>query len=138
MRRPPGPRAARSAGPRAPTAPALTKRRVILDLFAGEGGVGRRCKRYGYHVIKYELNDGPEFDLTSPTVLAFIEKLIRSGKVHAVMLATPCTSFSVARDRTRPIRSRTRPWGLPHQNDADRERLRVGNSCARATIQIMK
>ena len=54
------------------------------------------------------------------------------------MLATPCTSFSVARDRTRPIRPSTRPWGLPHQNDADRARLRTGNACARATIQIMR
>ena len=89
MRRPPGPGAARGACPRPPAAPALKGRRIILDLFAGEGGVGRRCKRYGYHVIKYELNDGPEFDLASPAVLAYIEKLVRGNKVYAIMLAPP-------------------------------------------------
>ena len=39
--------------------------------------------------------------------------MIRHGHVKAVMLATPCSSFSTARDRTFPIRSRLKPWGLP-------------------------
>eukprot|EP00974_Lingulodinium_polyedra_P057092 5492662-Lingulodinium_polyedra.AAC.1 len=54
------------------------------------------------------------------------------------MLATPCASFSIARDRTRPIRSRTRPWGLPVLSPEDQKRMSYGNKCAQATIKIIR
>ena len=61
------------------------------------------------------------------------------------MLASPCTSFTTARNRTRgPIRSKVRPRGLSHYawgeplRGVDRQALRAGNQCLDATIDTLE
>eukprot|EP00972_Heterocapsa_arctica_P051227 7533292-Heterocapsa_arctica.AAC.1 len=54
------------------------------------------------------------------------------------MLATPCTTFSIARDRTAVIRDARHPWGVENASDKDAQKLLVGNACARASIRIIK
>ena len=56
------------------------------------------------------------------------------------MIAIPCTSLTIARDRTFPIRSRTQPWGtdVTLASDRDRASLDIGNQLIRAVIRILK
>ena len=56
------------------------------------------------------------------------------------MLAPPCTSFSIARDRTRVIRSREQPWGvdMTGASQNDQRALETGNRTMRATLKILR
>ena len=55
------------------------------------------------------------------------------------MMAPVCTSFSVARDRTKVIRNRRFPWGIPGQlSDKEAASVRLGNACFRSCLRIMK
>ena len=112
--------------------------KFFLDLFSGSGGVGRALRQQGFRVYEYDIANGSQYDLTSPKNLHNILTAIRSGQVLGVMLATPCTSFSVARDRTCVIRDALHPWGLPREQlcDTDYKKIQVGNACARASLQI--
>ena len=76
----------------------------------------------------------------SKSVLKRIRRSIFRGEVLSAMFGTPCTSFSVARDRTAIIRDRAHPWGKPNQllSAEDAEKVRVGNLCALATLTIIQ
>ena len=80
----------------------------FLDLFAGKGGVSRAVQRLGFVCYMWEIAAGDEFDLTSPENLRKLRRAILSGVVLGVMLAPPCTNFSIARDRTMVVRTRHR------------------------------
>ena len=70
-----------------------------------------------------------------------LRRLLKSGRVRGVCFATPCTSFSLARNRTNDIRSRDHPWGNPRPrhpiSEHDRESLRIGNKLMRLTIRLI-
>lgn len=67
----------------------------------------------GFNAREWELLKGPDGDLTTPAVLQSVKYDIAKHRILAAMLAPPCSSFSVARDRTRVIRNKEYPWGLP-------------------------
>ena len=115
------------------------RKQYFLDLFSGVGGVARALRRLGFSAYEYDIANGMQFDLTNEKILFKILSAIRTGKVLGVMIAMPCTSFSVARDRTAVIRSRDHPWGLPnHQlSDRDAEKIRIGNLCLSVTLRIL-
>ena len=54
------------------------------------------------------------------------------------MFAPPCSSFSVARDRTLVIRDRAYPWGRPNLPEHEQAKIEVGNKCFRATLKIIR
>ena len=112
----------------------------MADLFSGVGKVSRHVRSMGFTSRQWEILKGPDHDLTSPAVLRKLKLDISSGRVLAAMIATPCTSFSRARDRTRVIRSQTHPWGcnLAGASERDLQSLELGNATAWATIQIIK
>ena len=85
----------------------------MADFFAGSGGVARAARALGFSAREGELLQGENHDLTRPCVQRKIQFDIQKGLILAAMLAPPCSSFSQARDRTRVIRSRDHPWGLP-------------------------
>jgi len=68
--------------------------------------------------------------------LKIIEEHFRLGLILAVMLAPPCSSFSLARNRY-PVRSAQYPAGLPHLRDHDRESVRVGNLCFSVSVYVI-
>ena len=70
---------------------------VFLDLFSGDGEVGKHLNRLGYPVISIDVCDDPRFDLTNRRVLNVVKGWIKSGCVLAIWLGTPCTSWSRAR-----------------------------------------
>eukprot|EP00438_Fugacium_kawagutii_P006663 Skav225702 [mRNA] locus=scaffold1817:290507:291919:+ [translate_table: standard] len=115
------------------------KGQYVADLFAGKGGVAKACRQLGYKTKEWEINRGVHFDLTRPSVLRQIRRDIAQGLLLAAMLAPPCSSFSIARDRTAVIRTKQYPWGVPDHllSSADQVKVRVGNQCFRAAIKII-
>ena len=65
-------------------------------------------------------------------------RLIRRRRVKAIIMGTPCASFSIARDRTAVTRNIEFPWGVPNPSDKDAEKIRVGNELARFSIKVFK
>ena len=111
----------------------------FADTFAGKGGVARAIRRCGFQARVWEKSRGEHGDLTRPRVLRRLTSDIRAGKCRGVMLAPPCSSFSIAKARSAPIRSVDRPWGFSRgeMSDQDWEKLQVGNKCLRAVLKII-
>ena len=81
------------------------KGQYFADLFAGTGGVGRAAaNRYRVPSQIFDINQGIQFDLTDRKVLRKLERDALKGRIVGAMLATPCTSWSIARNRTNVIR----------------------------------
>ena len=83
---------------------------------------------------------GEDHDVTKPAVCKRLCKRIRRGDFAAAMIGAPCTSFTVARDRTCIIRTKAEPWGVSDQsrfsaNDA--AALALGNKIMRALVKMM-
>ena len=53
------------------------------------------------------------------------------------MLGPPCATFSIARNRTMPIRSRAFPWGLPGLPVREKQLVETGNRCMQAALRIV-
>ena len=93
--------------------------------------------------MRADIVHGDEHDLTKRRVQNRKLSEIGNGQVRAATLATPCTSFTIARrgppplarGPPPPLRSRELPWGLPGLSEKDVERIRVGNLLARFTIR---
>lgn len=110
-----------------------------MDLFGGVGGVSKAVQRIGYRAKIWDLKYGPLHDLTDRRVLGRILQEIKKGRVLAVMMAPVCTSFSRARDRTKVIRSKRFPWGIPRRflSAHEEESIRVGNAVFRSCFAII-
>lgn len=114
----------------------------IADLFSGNGGVSAACERLGFCAKEWDIRHGHQCDLTSRNILSVLKRDIKAGKILAVMLAPPCDSFSVARDRIKVIRSAASPWGLPFHllTSHERSAIKRGNACfksCRAIINLL-
>ena len=110
----------------------------FLDLFAGHGGVSRALRKAGFSARSFELLDGPDSDLTRPLVQSRLRSESKRGVILGAMLGPPCTTFSIARDRTAVIRDAEFPWGRPDVSEKDAEKLRVGNACMRAALKLIR
>ena len=112
-----------------------------MDLFGGTGGVSRALRCIGFKSLVWDTQNGPQFDLGVPGVEQRLKKLIKSGRVKGICFATPCTSFSLARNRTKDIRSKAFPWGNPHPRHPisikDQESLKLGNKLMRLTLRLV-
>ena len=109
------------------------KGQFVADLFSGCGGVALACERLGFVSKQWDIRLGHTCDLTSRSVVRKLKCSIWTGKVLAVMMAPPCNSFSVARDRTKVIRTREFLWGLPDcfLTASEQEKIQLGNACLR-------
>eukprot|EP00973_Karenia_brevis_P062803 8732582-Karenia_brevis.AAC.1 len=71
-------------------------------------------------------------DLTRRKMQQLVRTAVRSNLIWAVHIATPCASFSRARDRRPgppPLRSNEHPYGLPNlQSKKDIEKTQ-GDTC---------
>lgn len=110
----------------------------VADFFAGSGGVSRAVRKLGFKTRDWEIEKGAAYDLTKPSVIRKILDDIRRGKIIAAMFAPPCSSFSRARDRTRVIRTKDYPFGLPGLPEHERLKVLTGNKCFASAVQIIK
>lgn len=91
----------------------------------------------GFNTREWELLHGENHDLTSLAVLSKVKQDIQHGKVLAAMLAPPCSSFSIARDRTMVVRSPAFPWGLPDLPQHELAKVNIGNACFRSAFKLI-
>ena len=91
----------------------------------------------GFSAKEWEVLHGEQYDLTKPLVRAHIKADAQRGRLMAAMLAPPCTTFSIARDRTSVIRDRVYPWGRPDVSERDKQKLKIGNACMRAALDLV-
>lgn len=110
----------------------------VADLFAGTGGVARAVRKLGFKTRSWEIEKGKQYELTDNSVIFKVLQDIRSGKIFAVMLAPPCSSFSPARDRTRVIRTKSFPYGLFGLPPHEQEKVDLGNKCFRSAFRIIR
>ena len=84
---------------------------LFLDFFSGVGGVAKTWRKLGGTAREIDIIHG--FELLSRKLQTDMLRLIRRKRVKAIIMGTPCTSFSIARDRTAVIRNLEFPWGFP-------------------------
>ncbi|CAK0866856.1 unnamed protein product [Prorocentrum cordatum] len=99
------------------------------DLFAGCRAVSRAAEAEGFRARSWDvIYDAKWQDLLSPAVLRAIKADARAGRLVAATMAPPCQTFSLAHDRSRPVRSREKPWGFPASEltPADAEAVELG------------
>ena len=121
-----------------PSSAAALKGGYFADLFGGKGGVGRAINDLGFTSKAWEILHGPDSDLTRLPVQRRICRDMRQGLVLGLMLAPPCCSFSIARDRTMVIRTRAQPWGLPNLPEHEQQKVEYGNECLKAALRFIK
>ena len=116
------------------------KGQYVADLFSGNGGVALACRKLGFATAEWDIRHGHQCDLTCRKVLRKLRLDIKSGRVLAAMLAPPCNSFSVARDRMKVIRTRDFPWGLPagELTVSELEKVKLGNACFKSCFSIIR
>ena len=91
---------------------------------------GRRCKTYAI-----DLRQGPSGDVIRRSVRRRLAAMMYSGNCMGILVATPCTSYSVAR---RPaVRSSEFPMGLPTLNERDRIRVQAANFVTQCTVWLL-
>ncbi len=112
----------------------------IMDLFSGEGGVAKACTEMGLRAKEWDIKNGSQQDLTKRSVVKRLIREVKRGRVVSCMMAPVCTSFSVARDRTKIIRNRQYPWGLPHHllTEKERQSIILGNRCFKTCLKLMQ
>ena len=119
--------------------PVIAEARLVLDLFSGKGKVANACRRRGFQSMCFDIINHPSDDLTGRVAYRRIRHLVTSGKVAGAILAVPCTSFSLARNRTSVIRTKRFPWGVRRElNERERAALDLGNSLARAALKYVR
>ena len=113
------------------------KGQYVGDVFSGSGRVSRSVRAAGFSSREWEILKGPDGDLTRPSVLQSIKFDIDKKRLVAAMLAPPCSSFSVARDRTMVIRNKEYPWGIPELPQHEQQKIDIGNACIKSALKII-
>ena len=111
------------------------KSEYLADFFSGSGRLSRAARKAGFTTREFDINNCPPADLTSPGLLSLIRRDIMNERVVAAMLGPPCTSFSIARDRTLQIRSKDWPYGLPGLSPDMKRVVEDGNATALAAAK---
>jgi hypothetical protein len=107
------------------------------DFFSGAGLVAKSGRLLGFDWREYDVKHGTEFDLTDRKALNRICRDVVQKRLRGGCFGPPCTSFSIARDRTSRIRSALYPWGLPDLTPHNMIVVKEGNRCLQATIRII-
>ena len=125
-----------------PSAP----RGLLLHLFAGgprDGSFAHFATALGFDVIERDIILDPGHNLVDDGVFAEVMELIQSGAVKAVLLGTPCGTFSVLRipqqdGREGPpqLRDRLHPMGMPGVPRQNLNELATANVLVRRTVII--
>lgn len=108
-------------------------------MFAGAGVVARACADLGRLAFIIDLAWNPKCDACSKSFRDAFERAARQRSLGGVMLATPCSNFSLSISRSgRALRSLTHPRGIPKpRTQSERARVAEGNKALDATIQMV-
>ena len=122
--------------------PRLLRVRLFVEVFAGSGHLAEAHAKQGFHVVCWDINLGPQYDLTVLSARNRLRRLIH----HActVHFGLPCNTFSLARRAPKdskmpsPLRSAEFPMGLPDLSEADQAKVDAGNMLLRFTVSCYR
>lgn len=132
-----------------PLPPELRARRRLLYIFAGPSrprdGFAALAAASGFEVDEIDtLQGGERHDVLRAEVRERLLRAIRSGEYFGVLVATPCTSFSVARGnhedgrRHFGLRSHVHPNGPPWMDELARRFLREHDAFVDFTAEVTR
>lgn len=103
-----------------------------IPLCAGSKRVAREARALGIGVVSFEIRDGIQFDVCQSVVRSLIEAWMSGGCIAWVCMATPCSSWSLARQGPEaspwgPLHSAAFVMGLPSLSVADQAKVKIGN-----------
>ena len=108
--------------------------RLVVEVFAGVGGVSAACRQSGLDVSEaWDIVYGVRFDLTRARNRRRLFRLLSSGHVFLVWWGTPCTTFSVARAPLRDALDPSKP--RPDLSERDLAQFWDGTVLAEVTAQ---
>ena len=113
---------------------------MVLDIFGGSGIVAKQCGRLGYRAYIIEKKVRETDDATSPHFLDWVRQQAQARRIQAMMIATPCSSFSLAQSRgRRALRTQSEPRGKSQRvTPNEQARIDDGNKVLDATIALVK
>lgn len=85
------------------------KAKVLLELFAGTGSVGKAFRLRGWQVVSLDISDEAHPDLTYKTDIRDwnYKAMFKKNHFTAVWSSPPCTEYSIARTTARTERNLT-------------------------------
>ena len=132
-----GARGCRARPNRLPTSPAAVKGRWFADVCSGEGGVAKAVRAKGFRTAEWDTRHGAAYDVAAPRNRRAIAADVSAGRILGLMLAPPCSSFSLARTRNSVVRTREEPWGVAGLDERLQQQVDDGNRIMRACISLL-
>ena len=115
---------------------------VFLEVFSGSGRLSSAIAAGGRPALLWDISLGDAYDLRRVEPRRLILGWVAAGMVIGLHIATPCPSFSRARDHgpgPPRLRSPAEPSGLASLTRAcDREQVRIGNLLARFSAALAR
>ena len=114
-----------------------------LEIFAGSGRFSHSWRQqapWGLPIFEVDVNYHSSHDLSRRAAQRLILGWIRSGCCKAIWLATPCSTFSRARDSGAGpprLRSDQQPLGLDELSEGDRVKVEVANELCRFSAKAL-
>ena len=118
--------------------PCSLRHRVFLEIFSGAGHLAAAVMRCESSTLCWDINRGPDYDLTSRKNQQLLRGWVSAGLVWGFHLDPPCASFSIARSgRPGPLRSAAHPAGLPNLSATDQTKVEIGNVLANFSCSLL-
>ena len=115
---------------------------VFLEIFSGSGTLGKSIAHCcGWPVLLWDIEFGEAYDLTKRHIQQQVLYWIKSGRVRAGHLGTPCNSFSRARDQPGGpprLRSDEHPLGLVGLAQHLYKKIQEGNVLMRFSCAVLR
>ena len=121
-----------------------TQGATTLHLFSGEAerddGLAAALRDLGYPVLELDNTKDPAHDLANPILQEAVILAVRHNLVAAVLIGTPCTSYTVAHDLDNEKgawRTHEYPHGRPDLSDAAKAWLARQDELLEFSVQVM-
>ena len=112
------------------------RRPGCLDLFSGVRGVAEAAKKRGFWSLCFDLEHGPNEDLSIPALRRDIERLVGLGCFESVGGGPVCSSFSMA--VTPAVRDRLHPLGKEEVSEKMAVKIAEGNDSAIWMFELLE
>ena len=102
----------------------------------------KAIQKLGFRAVVWDIAASESFDLSQPSVVRRLCKSMHRREMLGLMVATPCTSWTIARNPTNVIRSVVQPWGTDYPtkplSQNDETSLFSGNILLQNTLVILR
>jgi hypothetical protein len=110
--------------------------RWFADICSGAGGVAKAVRSRGFRSAEWDTLFGSAYDVGLRKNQRTIAADVKAGRIFGMMLAPPCSSFSLARTRNSVIRTKENPWGISGLDERLQKQVEDGNRVMRACIHL--